>query len=97
TAVRVRPASIVARRWTRGVWVAGSGRARAPVCNPFAGRLCEVAPATAFRRWCNLERWGREEANPRPTDYESAPLTTELRPPGAIYAAPRSRAQGSSR
>src|SRR5262249_45976115 len=54
-------------------------------------------PGDRVRRWCSLERWGREESNPRPTDYESAALTTELRPPGAIYAAPRSRAQGSSR
>src|SRR5262249_49116231 len=80
TAVRVRPASIVARRWTRGDWVAGSGRAMAPVCNPFVGRLWEVARASAYRRWCGFARWGRQEPTPRPTDYESAALTTELRP-----------------
>src|SRR5262249_56701338 len=28
--------------------------------------------------------WGREESNPRPTDYESAALTAELRPRGEI-------------
>ena len=51
------------------------------------------SPAPSRPAWA----WGREGSNLRPTDYESAALTAELRPRAQSTRAAVQRAQGSSR
>lgn len=54
-------------------------------------RFAHIAPESARRAW------GREGSNLRPTDYESAALTAELRPRAQSTRAAVPEAQGSSR
>jgi hypothetical protein len=50
------------------------------VCNRFADRVLADPCGSAEFANALVTRWGREGSNLRPTDYESAALTTELRP-----------------